>query len=1190
GLTSFAPILCSQHALTIPLCREYRIYQGESPETAYKKEETRFEWFNIDGTNRLLPKSRTEFTDGVKSWEETILSRDCLGNISSIKETGKPLTSIIWSWSGRYPAAIVKNAGIEVVAAAVGTQSDLDSLARNPLPDNHTLARIITGLSDSLLSETHTTTYTFIPGIGLSSVTVPSGMTTIYEYDNAGRLSAVKDGDGRKLEGYIYNLLNSGNNRLSMRSRTFRDTTGVSYSENVKWWNTLGLATQDISIAGAGDGRDLVTAYSHDFLFHDDAMIWLPYPESGTSGDFQTSASSSAKAYHSNDLAYFQKTYEKSSRDKILAESLPGYAGTHQTVYATDVAAGFPYTIWSDSGLIANGTYNSSDVARDIVTDADGRVRSTYRDLAGRTLGISSGNEQPTLYIYDESDRLKAVVGSGTELTDTLDMWRYGYDNRGRLKSKGVPGSIREFYEYDEEDRIIRRSRGQESVEYEYDDFGRVLKKYLVHTSSSGDRMLIEENCYDRYYPSADSLLFLADGAMINYGPSKGLLTSSRLAETGPSGEISGFVHRVILYDRKERPVTTVTSWPDGTILKENFIYTFSGEIASSSAELIHGNVTDMMTESFNYDIRGRKTASSSALSSDDSLSARADVQYHYDILGRPSGNDISVNGTQILSSADSLAMQGWTVSREIKAAQTPVFSESLIYDGESSLAGVSSSFTGLITEKDEPWFGQDGSIGQGRKEGFVYNHAGMLVRVCCETGNANYSYDARGNILSTGGQLDSCLFHYSGNRITDVLTSEGTQAFFAHDIYGRMTSDGVSGISIAYNFMDLPSSVSDSIGILVEYSYLADGSKTGALREDGTGLIYRGPFVYRRSASGDLELESVAFGHGRLTPDGLLLHITDHLGNVRAVLDASDGIIYEKADYSAYGDRSSLISEAPQAIPAGATLRYRFTGKEDQGPDFNVPYTDFGARMYSPALCRWLTPDPLSEKYYGISPYVYCAGNPVNFLDPDGRFPDTLWDVANVIMDINSLIDNIKQGKIGAAAIDGVGLVADAIASAVPIVPGGAGAAIKAIRGIDNASDVVRESKALDNVKDFISHTARGRKMEAYTLNDIKMVKNTRKVEATVDGENIKTIPDALKNAYWKLTERGYELQKGIMVEIKDVKALYNTKQIRAQAEYAKSHHLKYYIYTGKKTHISKNLPENAIIKRKQYLGPKTE
>ncbi|MBP5550033.1 MAG: hypothetical protein J6X63_06100, partial [Bacteroidales bacterium] len=32
-----------------------------------------------------------------------------------------------------------------------------------------------------------------------------------------------------------------------------------------------------------------------------------------------------------------------------------------------------------------------------------------------------------------------------------------------------------------------------------------------------------------------------------------------------------------------------------------------------------------------------------------------------------------------------------------------------------------------------------------------------------------------------------------------------------------------------------------------------------------------------------------------------------------------------------------------------------------------------------------WSTPDPLSEKYYAISPYAYCAGNPVNLVDPEG-------------------------------------------------------------------------------------------------------------------------------------------------------------------------------------------------------------
>ncbi len=29
---------------------------------------------------------------------------------------------------------------------------------------------------------------------------------------------------------------------------------------------------------------------------------------------------------------------------------------------------------------------------------------------------------------------------------------------------------------------------------------------------------------------------------------------------------------------------------------------------------------------------------------------------------------------------------------------------------------------------------------------------------------------------------------------------------------------------------------------------------------------------------------------------------------------------------------------------------------------------------------------DPMSEKYYGISPYAYCGSDPVNYVDPDGK------------------------------------------------------------------------------------------------------------------------------------------------------------------------------------------------------------
>ena len=36
----------------------------------------------------------------------------------------------------------------------------------------------------------------------------------------------------------------------------------------------------------------------------------------------------------------------------------------------------------------------------------------------------------------------------------------------------------------------------------------------------------------------------------------------------------------------------------------------------------------------------------------------------------------------------------------------------------------------------------------------------------------------------------------------------------------------------------------------------------------------------------------------------------------------------------------------------------------------------------------RFLTMDPLAEKYPQLSPYAYCLNNPVRFVDPDGRTP----------------------------------------------------------------------------------------------------------------------------------------------------------------------------------------------------------
>ena len=109
---------------------------------------------------------------------------------------------------------------------------------------------------------------------------------------------------------------------------------------------------------------------------------------------------------------------------------------------------------------------------------------------------------------------------------------------------------------------------------------------------------------------------------------------------------------------------------------------------------------------------------------------------------------------------------------------------------------------------------------------------------------------------------------------------------------------------------------------------------------------------------------------------------IRDHLGSVRTIVNAS-GTVVERNDYYPFGTRTTFGA----SYATLAANRQKFSGKEDQTAvaGSTLPYLDFGARMYDSKLVRWNTYDPMAEKYYGINPYVYCNGDPVNMMDPDG-------------------------------------------------------------------------------------------------------------------------------------------------------------------------------------------------------------
>jgi RHS repeat-associated protein len=95
-------------------------------------------------------------------------------------------------------------------------------------------------------------------------------------------------------------------------------------------------------------------------------------------------------------------------------------------------------------------------------------------------------------------------------------------------------------------------------------------------------------------------------------------------------------------------------------------------------------------------------------------------------------------------------------------------------------------------------------------------------------------------------------------------------------------------------------------------------------------------------------------------------------------IIDASD--IIQENHYYAFG----LNMEGPWNGAAGDN-KYQYNGKE-WNDDFSLGWNDYGARFYDPAMARWVAVDLLSEKYAGISPYVYVANNPIIFKDPDGK------------------------------------------------------------------------------------------------------------------------------------------------------------------------------------------------------------
>ena len=104
---------------------------------------------------------------------------------------------------------------------------------------------------------------------------------------------------------------------------------------------------------------------------------------------------------------------------------------------------------------------------------------------------------------------------------------------------------------------------------------------------------------------------------------------------------------------------------------------------------------------------------------------------------------------------------------------------------------------------------------------------------------------------------------------------------------------------------------------------------------------------------------------------------ITDHVGSPRQVVNASTGEVVQQMTYDEWGNISEDTNPGFQPFGFAGGL---------YDPDTGL--VRFGARDYDPLAGRWTTKDPIRFRGGTTNLYVYCGGNPVNFVDPVGLEP----------------------------------------------------------------------------------------------------------------------------------------------------------------------------------------------------------
>ncbi|NQD71421.1 RHS repeat-associated core domain-containing protein [Sphingobacterium shayense] len=702
----------------------------------------------------------------------------------------------------------------------------------------------------------------------------------------------------------------------------------------------------------------------------------------------------------------------------VINSANTGAAGT------TYYAAGKLYkTVLKDE----NWVNTSTDVSK---PGKSGTVEE-YKDFQERVvlkrIWESETKSLSTYYVYDDFGDLRYVVPPGYAVATITDnstdfnelLYAYRYDKYRRVVEKKIPGKSWEYIVYNKNDQPILTQdavqRAARKWSYsKYDAFGRIASSgiYTNTNSTAATRAQVQAladavtpqwesrtgtaytntafpsttaqlqeltvNYYDDY-AFKTSALFPTTVAADTTSLVKGLLTGTKVRK----GVSDTMLMTVNYYDKRARLIESVSqNHLKGTDRIINS-YSFTGELEISRR--VHtpssGAATTLLTTS-SYDHVGRLKET------------RKKINTQTEILqSRLSYNEIGQLKSKGLHSEDGggkfLTTVGYQYNErgwQTKAGSAQ-FSYQLNYAKSGTAVLSNAQYNGNIAQQLWGYASTTGNT-------FSYTYDKLnRLKTAASTGTVMseaLTYDDMGNIRTLTRDGVTTTYSYNNSNKSNRLLSltGGIKGSYTYDVNGNAKTDR-TGMTFTYNHLNLPATVTKA-GAAVAYLYDGLGTKlrktaaVGSVNTVTTVRDYIGGIEYSKTGAAASVIERIATEEGYLqNSSGTYTYhynLTDHLGNVRAVLKRGTSSItpevIQKQDYYAFGKTKSIVT--------GGINRYLYNGKEVQAEIGDQ--LDYGARFYDAEIGRWNVIDPLAEKYNLTTPYAYAINNPIMFVDPDGE------------------------------------------------------------------------------------------------------------------------------------------------------------------------------------------------------------